>query len=1119
MSKIYRLFLYLLIISGSTSVLSQNPVTVYPKEYPNALRNPLKGFRQDLDNADDPDYKYTTIVRDYIKWNDIENDASDGVQKLIDYANNNWSHLPELNVMVIPRVYLDWNSDLGNEYWPADLTDVDWKSEEFKERVINMIYKMGEAWDNDPRVAWVQTGIIGYWGEQENPVGIDEDGWAARMGAAFDEAFKNKQLLVRNQKNWDPYGYKWGVYWDSYAHPGQTSGSWTDIRNTTAQGRYLTEVIEGEVAYGWGEDKFDPIYGGEPEITLNNWKYTNNMLDVIKELHCTGLGWIASYFEINSGLNVNRDTIAANADKIQKAFGYRFVIPEFTFLSRADQGDTLDFSFKVKNTGSAPFYRQWPVAFTLIDEKTKQIIWTEEIPDVDITQWLPGSNFNYTTRNYSTAAPEYLINASVRIPDNIPAGQYMAGITILDPTTLQPGIFFAVENFLSESQSQPLSRIGIGEDIVGSIEVNPSIFGDPLEDDARFYSVSGTANMHITYPSDGAGFSPPASFPVIISTFNNSVTIDSVELYINGILENTLYFSPYIFNVSNLKVGTYSLEAKAYDNEDNIQTDEASVNIQIPGGLPWIEKFDLPDGTKSNAGESSWTAIRGGGIFEVKSGAFEVSDGKSYIGEFKTGVIDIASAPVTVSLNVQANSGGLDKGEDYIKLFKIIDGGPEILIGMVDGAESATLTESNITGKSIQLVIKGYTTFSGEVYKLDNLNINYDIPVATKDITIQTNGNGSVFPSAGIHSFYEGQTIVLTATPEFGYGFESWSGDFSGTSNPLEIIMDTDKTVTAIFTELPKYSLTTVATNGSISLSKPGGTYYAGTQLDLTANPDTGYKFLGWSGDLIGSANPVPLIIDGDMNVTANFIEIPKYTVTITATNGSITLVPEGGTYLEGTELTLLAEPESGFEFNGWTGDLSGTDNPVSFTVDGNKNIVADFKAIPTYTLTISATNGTVLPDPAGGSYPEGTVVSLTATADPGYEFISWSGDVTGISNPQTITMNGEKSITANFDLLIGIKENQFPMNTKLGQNQPNPFTNQTVIPYQLSNASHVKLSIYNMLGELVVTMINEYLDSGYYTFELSSSELSRYSTSGAIYFYRMETNSYIETRKLILGQ
>ena len=811
------------------------------------------------------------------------------------------------------------------------------------------------------------------------------------------------------------------------------------------QGRYLSEIVEGEVAYNWGEDSFDPLYGGEPEITLDDYQYTDNMIDVIKELHCTGLGWISSYFNINSGLNVNLDSIAANADRMQKAFGYRYLITEFSCQSRADQGGYLDIGFKVKNEGSAPFYQDWPVAFALVDESTKQIAWTEVIPGVDIRQWEPGGDYNYSTRMYNNPAPEYQISASISVPDQMPAGQYMAGICILDPTTGLPGIFFAVENFLPQSQSQPLCRMAIGEDLLGSTDIDPGIFGDPLEDDARVYSMSESSNVQITYPPDGASFSPPASFPVYVTAFKKkSESIDSVALYVNGVLEQTLYASPYIFNVSDLSAGVYSLEARAYDGEGTVQSDPSSVSVQIPGGLPWLENFDLPNGTRSDAGETAWTSSRGGGVFEVSNGAFKVSDGKTHVGEFVTGVIDISAAPVTVSLDVSANDGGLDQGEDYVKLYKITDGGSEVLVDMVDGEESKTLTESNITGDSLRLVIRGYTTFNGEVYLFDNLSVTYDVPPPTRDITVQVNGHGRVDPPAGNHSYYEGQTVTLTATPDFGYAFDGWSGDLSGTSNPQDILMDTDKFVTANFTELPKYTLATTATNGSISLSDPGGTYYEGTRVTLTAIPDSGYRFTGWSGDLSGSENPVIIAMDGDKNITAGFEEIPNYILTVTAVNGSVAL------------------------------------------------------------------------DPGGGSYTEGAEVAMTAIPDTGYEFSGWSGDTTGTANPCTIAMNGDKSITAHFDLISGVPEPDLPAKTFLGQNRPNPFRVGTTIPYQISSASHVKLSIYNILGVQVATLVNDYQDAGYYTVDWEVTDIGIMKASGTIYIYQLETDNDVYMKKLI---
>ena len=71
--------------------------------------------------------------------------------------------------------------------------------------------------------------------------------------------------------------------------------------------------------------------------------------------------------------------------------------------------------------------------------------------------------------------------------------------------------------------------------------------------------------------------------------------------------------------------------------------------------------------------------------------------------------------------------------------------------------------------------------------------------------------------------------------------------------------------------------------------------------------------------------------------------------------------------------------------------------------------------AAPTYTLTISATNGTVTKSPDQATYTAGTVVSLTATPAAGYVFANWSGSASGTANPLSVTMTGNMSITANF--------------------------------------------------------------------------------------------------------
>ncbi|MCB9068634.1 MAG: T9SS type A sorting domain-containing protein [Calditrichae bacterium] len=139
---------------------------------------------------------------------------------------------------------------------------------------------------------------------------------------------------------------------------------------------------------------------------------------------------------------------------------------------------------------------------------------------------------------------------------------------------------------------------------------------------------------------------------------------------------------------------------------------------------------------------------------------------------------------------------------------------------------------------------------------------------------------------------------------------------------------------------------------------------------------------------------------------------------TNTVGNGSVQLSPSGGVYDENTVVQLTATPQPGWEFAGWSGDLVSTDNPASITMDGNKNVTATFTEIvvPQYTLATSVSgNGQILLNPAGGVYDENTEVTVSAVADPGWFFAGWSGDLNGLTNPESITMNSNKNVTALF--------------------------------------------------------------------------------------------------------
>jgi hypothetical protein len=123
------------------------------------------------------------------------------------------------------------------------------------------------------------------------------------------------------------------------------------------------------------------------------------------------------------------------------------------------------------------------------------------------------------------------------------------------------------------------------------------------------------------------------------------------------------------------------------------------------------------------------------------------------------------------------------------------------------------------------------------------------------------------------------------------------------------------------------------------------------------------------------------------------------------------------GPYNYGDVVQLTANPELGWAFSDWSGDLSSSDNPKTITIDGNNSVTATFTQ-EEYTLTVNTVgNGSVTQDPLPPYYVgDDTVVTLTATADPGWSFSSWSDDGTGDApGTRSVTMDGDKTVTATF--------------------------------------------------------------------------------------------------------
>ena len=128
---------------------------------------------------------------------------------------------------------------------------------------------------------------------------------------------------------------------------------------------------------------------------------------------------------------------------------------------------------------------------------------------------------------------------------------------------------------------------------------------------------------------------------------------------------------------------------------------------------------------------------------------------------------------------------------------------------------------------------------------------------------------------------------------------------------------------------------------------------------------------------------------------------------------------PESGSYKEGSTVSIVATPNPEYEFVGWSGDETGSANLLSFEINSNKNIIAQFQKRK-YNLKINILGeGTVSEEIISSSknsdYESGTILRLTAIPSSGYYFTGWSNDVSGDTNPVEININRAKTITAKF--------------------------------------------------------------------------------------------------------
>jgi hypothetical protein len=290
------------------------------------------------------------------------------------------------------------------------------------------------------------------------------------------------------------------------------------------------------------------------------------------------------------------------------------------------------------------------------------------------------------------------------------------------------------------------------------------------------------------------------------------------------------------------------------------------------------------------------------------------------------------------------------------------------------------------------------------------------IPTYSLQTSITGNGTLGTNPASG--PYISNSIVTLTATAALHWAFDHWTGDATGSQNPLNVTMNGPRSVQAVFVQSAfPLTLTTpggggVTANGQVIAT---ATYYpAGSIVSIAATTNNGWSFLGWQGSASGPNNPLNVV----MNQTNNIQTIFGTVAATNAVGGGIVLsIPNPIPY--GTAQTVSAVPDPGNYFVTWMGNVSGTNAPIRIAVtSASLSFGALFAPLPAgkYALNVIVNgSGFVTNTPQRNYYNSGDTVISRATNNAGAFFFGWTQDATGINYSVTNVMTANKTVQANF--------------------------------------------------------------------------------------------------------
>jgi hypothetical protein len=296
------------------------------------------------------------------------------------------------------------------------------------------------------------------------------------------------------------------------------------------------------------------------------------------------------------------------------------------------------------------------------------------------------------------------------------------------------------------------------------------------------------------------------------------------------------------------------------------------------------------------------------------------------------------SGTVLVNFTASASSGSVSamwynvlNGSSWVYAQNQTYTSPTNMTGFINGASYTFYAYANSTTGN----------FNGTATVMFSVSLG----ASTFTLTVTAGSGGTTSPSAGEYQYSSGASVSVSETPNAGFTFSNWivNGSGGGSSNPYTFNIYGNTTIQGVFSQI-NFTLTVYLSTGGTT-SPTSGTYsYAyGSNVGVTAYPNSGYYLANWvvNGSADGSANPLGFIIYGNTAIQPTFALNP--TLTVSSGVGGTTNPVTGTytTYTPGSTVTIYETASSGYDWSNWlvNGSSSGSGNPLSFTITGDTTV------------------------------------------------------------------------------------------------------------------------------------------------------------------------------------